>query len=81
MAPSGAVDRKSSFLGKLLQCRGLLRGSDGAGDGLVVALINIHHGATDQAGADFRVEAHREGERTEVCVILYEFDLLDEERR
>ena len=81
MAPSGAVDRKSSFSAKLLECRGLLRGLGGAGDGLVVALINIHHGATDQAGADFRVEAHREGERTEVCVILYEFDLLDEERR
>src|SRR5580658_680780 len=51
------------------------------GNGLVVALIDVHDSATDDASCGFRVDMHRQGERTDVRIILHEIDLLDEDRR
>src|SRR6266550_8634925 len=58
-----------------------LRSHCGITDRPIVTVVDVYDGASDQAGAGFRVDVHRQGEGSDVSVILHEFNLLDEEGR
>jgi len=74
LGKKGALQSRNPF------CRYCSR-SRSIGNWLIVALIDVHDRAPDDASCGFRVDMHRQGERTDVRVILHEIDLLDEERR
>src|SRR5271170_8076102 len=50
------------------------------GNGLVVTLINVYDGTSDDASTGFGVDVYRKSKRANICVILNKIDFLDEER-
>src|SRR5437899_6261916 len=58
-----------------------LRSHCGITDRPIVTVVDVHDGTSDQTGAGFGVDVHRQGEGTDISVILHELNLLDEERR
>ena len=64
-----------------LECRARSSGLQRDRHWLVVAVLDIHHSAADEASTSFGVDAHRQGELSNILVVLRELNLLDEERR